>query len=91
MMSKTYKPKSTRLPDDVFAAKPFSRVAMMQALLGKPREYCCLKTDEMSPPVVSGVPPLTIKQFPELQHFADSCFACHRGNPAQTIEFYGGR
>ena len=63
--------KVNALPDDVFAAKPFSRVVMMQALLGKPREYCCLKTDEMSPPVVSGVPPLTIKQFPELQHFAD--------------------
>ena len=82
--------KVNALPDDVFAAKPFSRVAMMQALLGKPREYCCLKTDEMSPPVVSGVPPLTIKQFPELQHFADSCFACHRGNPAQRLNFMAG-
>ena len=82
--------KVNALPDDVFAAKPFSRVVMMQALLGKPREYCCLKTDEMSPPVVSGVPPLTIKQFPELQHFADSCFACHRGNPAQRLNFMAG-
>lgn len=82
--------KVNALPDDVFAAKPFSRVAMMQALLGKPREYCCLKTDEMSPPVVSGVPPLAIKQFPELQNFADNCFACHRGNPAKRLNFMAG-
>ncbi len=82
--------KVNALPDEVFAAKPFSRVAMMQALLGKPREYCCLKTDDMSPPVVSGVPPLTIKQFPELQNFADNCFACHRGNPAKRLNFMAG-
>lgn len=82
--------KVNALPDEVFAAKPFSRVAMMQALLGKPREYCCLKTDEMSPPVVSGVPPLAIKQFPELQNFADNCFACHRGNPAKRLNFMAG-
>ena len=87
---KNLQAKVNALPNEVFTAKPFSRVAMMQALLGKPREYCCLKTDEMSPPVVSGVPPLTIKQFPELQHFADSCFACHRGNPAQRLNFMAG-
>lgn len=78
------------LPEDAFAAKPFSRVAVMQALLGKPVEYCCLKTDEMSPPVVSGIPPLTIKEFPELQAYADYCFACHRGNPAKRLNFMGG-
>jgi hypothetical protein len=82
--------KVNALPDEVFAAKPFSRVAMMQALLGKPREYCCLKTDEMSPPVASGVPPLAIKQFPELQNFAENCFACHRGNPAKRLNFMAG-
>lgn len=78
------------LPDEVFAAKPFSRVLMMQALLGKKYEYCCLKTTEMSPPVVSGVPPLTIKKLPQLQAFATYCFACHRGNPAQRLNFMAG-
>lgn len=78
------------LPDSVFAAKPFSRIAMMQALLGQPKQYCCLKTDEMSPPVASGVPPLAIKQHPELQPFADNCFACHRGNPAKRLNFMAG-
>jgi len=78
------------LPDEAFAAKPFSRVAMMQTLLGKPVEYCCLKTDEMSPPVVSGIPPLAIKEHPELQAYADYCFACHRGNPAKRLNFMAG-
>ena len=78
------------LPESVFDAKPFSRVAMMEAMLGKPREYCCIKTADMSPPVVSGVPPLAIKEHPELQAFADNCFACHRGNPAKRLNFMAG-
>ncbi|PTQ91321.1 hypothetical protein [Agitococcus lubricus] len=82
--------KISQLPDTVFAAKPFSRVAMMQVLLAKNRDYCCLNTTEMSPPVVSGVPPLVIKHKPELQAFADYCFACHRGNPAQRLNFMAG-
>ena len=44
----------------------------------------------MSPPVVSGVPPLTIKKLAQLQPFADHCFACHRGNPAQRLNFMAG-
>lgn len=82
--------KVQSLPDEVFAAKPFSRVLMMQALLGQKRDYCCLSTAEMSPPVVSGVPPLTIKKLAQLQPFADYCFACHRGNPAQRLNFMAG-
>ena len=82
--------KVRALPVEVFAAKPFSRVAMMQALTGKPLEYCCIKTDEMSPPVASGVPPLAIKAHPELQPFAEYCFACHRGNPAKRLNFMAG-
>jgi hypothetical protein len=82
--------KVNALPDAVFAAQPFSRVRMMQALLAKPHDYCCLKADDMSPPVASGVPPLTIKQYPELQAFADNCFACHRGNPAKRLNFMAG-
>lgn len=82
--------KVRALPPEVFAAKPFSRVAMMQVLTGKSFEYCCIKTDEMSPPVASGVPPLAIKYHPELQPFADYCFACHRGNPAKRLNFMAG-
>ena len=82
--------KARALPVEVFAAKPFSRVAMMQALTGKSLEYCCIKTDEMSPPVASGVPPLVIKDHPDLQPFADYCFACHRGNPAKRLNFMAG-
>ena len=61
--------RARSLPTETFAAKPFSRVAMMQALTGKPFEYCCINTEEMSPPVASGVPPLAIKNHPELQPF----------------------
>jgi hypothetical protein len=78
------------LPAETFAAKPFSRVVMMTALLGKPVEYCCLKTDELSPPIVSGIPPLAIKEFPELKGFEEYCFACHRGNPAKRLDFMAG-
>ena len=79
------------LPDDVFAARPFVRVRMIEALLGQSREYCCLATAEMSPPVVSGVPPLEIKAHLELKPFAEYCFACHRGNPAKRLDFMAGK
>ena len=82
--------KVNALPLDVFAAKPFSRVAMMQALTGKTQTYCCLNTAEMSPPQASGVPPLTIYKNTQLQAFADNCFACHRGNPAKRLNFMAG-
>jgi len=82
--------KVEALPAEVFAAKPFSRVAMMQALLGKPQNFCCLSTSEMSPPQVSGLPPLVINKHKQLQAFADYCFACHRGNPAQRLNFMAG-
>jgi hypothetical protein len=36
------------------------------------------------------VPPLAIKALPELQAFADYCFACHRGNPAKRLNFMAG-
>lgn len=78
------------LPPETFAARPLSRVAMMNALLDKPRQYCCLKTDEMSPPVVSGVPPLKIVRQTQLKPFEEHCFACHRGNPAKRLDFMNG-
>ena len=78
------------LPDKAFGEAPFVRVRMMEALLGQPREYCCLKTDEMSPPVVSGVPPLAINALPELKPFEQYCFSCHRGNPAKRLNFMAG-
>lgn len=82
--------KIDSLPDAHFAPKPFVRVRTMEALLGKSQEYCCIETDEMSPPVVSGIPPLAIKELPELKAFADYCFACHRGNPAKRLDFMAG-
>lgn len=80
--------KVKTLPKEVFDAKPFSRVRILEALLGK-KDYCCFNTGEMSPPMVSGGPPLEIKEHPELQAFADNCFSCHRGNPAKRLNFMG--
>ena len=86
---KRIKAKVEKLPNELFDPKPFSRIKILQALIGK-KQYCCLDTSEMSPPLVSGGPPLAIKEFPELQPFADNCFACHRGNPAQRLNFMAG-
>ncbi len=38
------------LPDEVFAPRPISRVAMLNALLAEPKQYCCLDAREMSAP-----------------------------------------
>lgn len=78
------------LPDDLFAPRPFVRVRMMQALLGKPVGYCCHDTSEMSPAVASGVPPLKIAKHQELKNFETYCFTCHRGNPAKRLNFMAG-
>lgn len=78
------------LPEDVFVAKPVSRVALMNALLPTPRQYCCLDTHEMSRPVVSGVPPLKIVKQENLKTFEQYCFACHRGNPSKRLDFMNG-
>ena len=93
-----------RLPPDLFAPMPFSRVKTMQALMtpgvivdvrkdAQPRvrpAYCCVETTEMSPPVASGVPPLPIADGSVLKHFETHCFACHRGNPAKRLNFMAG-
>lgn len=78
------------LPATLFAARPFVRVRMMQALLAKPAGYCCLDTGEMSPPLASGVPPLKISRHAVLKDFESYCFACHRGNPAKRLNFMAG-
>lgn len=93
-----------KLPDEVFAAQPFSRVKTLQALLTpgviqdarkeaparvRP-DYCCLATTEMSPPVAIGVPPLAVAQGSVLEPFQRHCFACHRGNPAKRLDFMNG-
>ena len=87
------------LPAEFFAPAPFSRVRTMQALLAAvdPKKtgaaalaYCCLDTAEMSPPQASGVPPLALAADSPLQAFEDYCFACHRGNPAQRLDFMSG-
>lgn len=93
-----------RVPDSAFGPQPFSRVRTLQALLapgvieaahegGTPREapgYCCLATTEMSPPVAIGVPPLALAAGSVLEPFERHCFACHRGNPAQRLNFMAG-
>ncbi|MCC2656001.1 MAG: hypothetical protein K0Q76_1109 [Panacagrimonas sp.] len=92
-----------RMPDEAFAAQPFSRVKTLQALLSpgvihdvrkdpparvRP-DYCCLDTREMSPPVAIGVPPLAVSKGSVLEPFERHCFACHRGNPAKRLNFMG--
>lgn len=93
-----------RLPAEFFAPTPFSRVKTLQALMtagaigdvrkdSKARvrpDYCCLETAEMSPPLATGVPPLTIAKDSVLEHFEQYCFACHRGNPAKRLNFMAG-
>lgn len=78
------------LPHEFFDATPFSRVKVMQALLNSERQYCCLDTSEMSPPIASSAPKLEIKEHPELKLFEQYCFTCHRGNPAKRLNFMSG-
>jgi hypothetical protein len=78
------------LPDEVFAPRPISRVAMLNALLAEPKQYCCLDAREMSAPAVSGVPPLKIVKQERLMSFEQYCFACHRGNPSKRLDFMSG-
>ncbi len=83
------------LPETVFAAAPVGRVRLMQALLAGNAGaavpgYCCLATNEMSLPTVISVPPLTLTANSPLHAFAEYCFACHRGNPAQRLDFMSG-
>lgn len=86
----TLERKIDALPAALFDAKPFVRVHVMQALLASPMTYCCLNTADMSPPQVSGVPPLNIAKHPQLKPFEAYCFACHRGNPAKRLNFMAG-
>lgn len=82
--------KIDALPEEAFAAKPFSRVKMMSLLLNKEQEYCCLDTSEMSAPQVSGLPELEINEHPELEAYKSYCFTCHRGNPSKRLNFMAG-
>lgn len=79
------------LPDTLFAnGQPFARVSIMQALLSNP-SYCCLNTAEMSPPVLSGEPPVVLAAGSKLKPFEAYCFGCHRGNPAKRLNFMTGK
>jgi len=83
-----------RMPDALFEPAPFARVRMLngllQALGQKPRGYPFLDTSAMSPPLAVGVPPLELSAGSPLAPFAQYCFACHRGNPAQRLDFMAG-
>ncbi|MDP3859822.1 MAG: hypothetical protein Q8Q73_18840 [Stagnimonas sp.] len=94
------------LPDAFFASRPFSRVQMLQALLGSVASpllrtpvggglpptpaYCCLATAEMSPPIASGEPPVQLAAGSPIEPFSHYCFACHRGNPSKRLNFMAG-
>ena len=84
-----------RVPDTHFSAQAFSRVRSLQALLAvmpraTTRDYCCLDTTEMSPPLATGVPALNLVAGSTLKPFETYCFACHRGNPAKRLNFMAG-
>ena len=88
-----------QLPDELFAARPFSRVRSLQALLAPglivpasaaAPDYCCLDTAEMSPPIASGEPPVQLAAGSPIEPFAHYCFACHRGNPSKRLNFMSG-
>lgn len=78
-----------RIPDEAFRPAVFSRVQWLQRLLGE-RQFCCLDTQDMSPPITSGEPPLLIERHVVLQDFERYCFACHRGNPVRRLNFMTG-
>ncbi len=83
------------LPDAQFAAKPFARVQLLQALLAaapNPQSpaYCCLDVAELSPPVATGEPPVQLAANSPLLPFRDYCFACHRDNPSKPLNFLAG-
>jgi hypothetical protein len=85
-----------KLDASLFVPAPYSRVKMMQALtvvLGAKTapDFCCLATVDLSPPVASGEPPVTISEGSVLAHFERYCFACHRGNPARRLDFMAGK
>ena len=89
------------LPEAFFAPKPFERAKTVQALLHSKAlptvqktgpinlAYAFTDVSEMSPPIVSGVPPLALKAGSPLEPFEAYCFSCHRGNPAKRLNFMG--
>lgn len=83
-----------RIDDAYFAPAVYSRVKTINALLvalgSPPRNYCCLDTGELSPPVASGEPPVVLAANSPLLHYEAYCFACHRGNPAKKLNFMSG-
>jgi len=83
-----------RIDDSFFLPAVYSRVKTMNALLAAlgsaPRNYCCLDTAELSPPVASGEPPVVLAANSPLKHYEAYCFACHRGNPSKKLNFMSG-
>jgi hypothetical protein len=83
------------LPDAQFAAKPFVRVQLLQALLAAAPQtispaYAYLDVSELSPPVATGEPPVTLAANSPLLPYRDYCFACHRDNPSKRLNFLSG-
>ena len=90
-----------KLPAELFGAKPFVRSTMVRALLSsrelplvarqgpRPLAFAYTEVSDMSPPVVSGVPPLALSANSALKPYETYCFSCHRGNPAKRLNFMG--
>lgn len=86
-----------QLPNDLFGERQFERVRLVQALMEskalpgptKTLQYAFTDVSEMSPPVASGEPPLTLAANSPLMPFKEYCFSCHRGNPSKRLNFLG--
>lgn len=82
------------LPQSFFEPAPLRRESVLQALLSgleqaSPR-FRFADLGPLSAPILEGEPPLELAVDSPLQPFAQYCFACHRGNPAQRLNFLAG-
>lgn len=79
--------------DELLSPGPVNRVAILQALaqrLGQAQaEYCCLENPRLAPPLIEGARALNIEAESVLSLFQRYCFACHRGNPVEHLNFMG--
>jgi len=79
----------------VAVSGPMRRSLVMQALLralgAEPVPGSCCDDDRgMSPPRVTGVQPIELADGSDLKVFRKYCFACHRGNPVEKLDFMAG-
>lgn len=78
-----------------FTAHPIKRGAIMEALLQglgvkSPPESCCEESEGLPAPLQTDVRRLEIAEGSPMKLFKNYCFACHRGNPSQRLDFMRG-